>query len=353
VLLRSPINLDFADWAVVARKDNTGFGRCAADVRRVLGIGFHFVCPSDRIEGRPPEGDDEFWLRPDWSEQQLAALLSRVKGILFFETYGTWHPALLKVAKALGVKTVCIPTWEWFRGEDPTWKLCDLFACPTKFTLDIVTSFGWQQARYIPWTLDIKRFPAREIAGPARLFIHNAGLVDRDDRKGTRDAIRAFIGVKRDDIRMIVRMQQTVPLPAIDSRIDVQVGDIADPEDLYKVGDVAIQPSKMEGIGLMVVEPVSSGMPVIATNYPPMNEFVRQPEMLTKLKWFRRKAHATNWVKQAHLRLPRISDLSRQIHWCADNDMAPISVANRRFAEATFDPSGLRDRWAQCLGSIS
>ena len=122
-------------------------------------------------------------------EEELAGLLKKVKGILFFETYGTWHPSLLKVARALAVKTVCIPTWEWFRGEDPMWNLCDLFACPTRFTLGIVTGYGWKRARYVPWPLDLDRFPARVITGPARLFIHNAGLVDRDDRKGTRDAI--------------------------------------------------------------------------------------------------------------------------------------------------------------------
>jgi glycosyltransferase involved in cell wall biosynthesis len=346
------MTFDFAPWGVVARKDNTGFGRGAADLRRVLGLGCQFVCPSDRIEGTPPEGDDEFWLRADCSEEELTQLLRKVKGILFFETYGTWHPALLKVAKALGVKTVCIPTWEWFRGEDPMWKLCDLFACPTKFTVGIVTGYGWERARYVPWPLDIDRFPARAIAGPARLFIHNAGLVDRDDRKGTRDAIRAFAAVKRDDLRLIVRMQKEVALPRLDSRIEVRVGDLARPTDLYAIGDVAIQPSKMEGIGFMVIEPVASGIPVIAIDYPPMNEFVRQPEMLTRLKWFKRKAHANHWVKHAHLRLARISDLTRKIEWCAANDMAPISAANRRFAEATLNPAGLRREWAQWLSAL-
>jgi glycosyltransferase involved in cell wall biosynthesis len=346
------MTVDFRDWAVVARKDNTGFGRAAADVRNVLGLGRHFVCPSDRIEGRPPEGNDEFWLRADFSEEELAALLSKVKGILFFETYGTWHPLLLTVAKKLGVKTVCIPTWEWFRGDDPMWKLCDLFACPTKFTLSVMTHYRWEQARYIPWTLDLGRFPPRAIKGPARLFIHNAGLVDRDDRKGTRDAIRAFMQVKRDDVRLIVRMQEEAPLPRVDSRVEIRVGDIPNPADLYGVGDVAIQPSKMEGIGFMVIEPVCSGIPVITLNYPPMNEFVRQPEMLTKLRWFRRRAHANNWVKHSHLRLPRIYDLARRIRWCAETDMAPIGAENRRFAEGTFDPSQLRRTWAQCLGAI-
>jgi glycosyltransferase involved in cell wall biosynthesis len=343
---------DFSQWAVVARKDNTGFGRQAEDVRQVLGLGFHFVCPSDRIEGKALAGSDEFWLRPDISEDELAALLNKVKGILFFETYGTWHPALLKVAKKLGVKTVCIPTWEWFRGEDPMWQLCDFFACPTQFTVGIVKRYGWQNARYLPWTLDLRRFPARTVSGSARLFVHNAGLVDHDDRKGTRDAINAFRRVQRDDIRLVVRMQKAAPMPSLDSRIDIQVGNLSRPEDLYASGDVAIQPSKMEGIGFMVVEPACSGVPVITNNYPPMNEFVRQPEMLAKLKWFKRTAFASQWVKQAHLRLANISDLARKIEWCAGHDLAAISAANRRMAETMFDPGTLRRQWASLLGSL-
>jgi len=343
---------DFSDWAVVARKDNTGFGRQAQDARKVLQVGFHFVCPSDRIEGEPPVGDDEFWLRDDLSEDDLAALLGKVKGIIFFETYTTWHRSLLRVCKKLGVKSVCVPNWEWFRGDDPMWNLCDFFACPTQFTEKIVRSYGWKNARYIPWAFDISRFPMRIISGPARLFIHNAGLVDPDDRKGTRDVIRAFTRVSRSDLRLIVRMQKEAPLPKIDSRIDVRVGNLKTPEELYKTGDVAVQPSKMEGVGFMVIEPFSVGLPVITTNYPPMNEFVRQPEMLANLKWFKRKAFPSHWVKHTHLRLPRISDLARRIAWCAENDLGPISMQNRQAAERLFNPQRLRQIWADMLRAL-
>jgi glycosyltransferase involved in cell wall biosynthesis len=340
---------DFSEWAVLARKDDTGFGRQAADIRNVLGVGHHFVIPSDRMPGRPPQGLDEACLRPDFSEDQLADLLNTVKGIIFFERYETSHPALLKVARKLGVKSVCVPNWEWFNGEDLTWELCDFFACPTRFTVNIVQGYGWRRSKYVPWTLDLGRFSQRKIQGNARLFIHNAGLVDRDDRKGTQDAIGAFMKARRGDIRLIVRMQKEVPLPRIDSRVEVRIGNLQRPEELYEMGDVAIQPSKMEGIGFMVIEPLCVGLPVITTNYPPMNEFVRQPEMLAKLKWFKRKAYASAWVKHAHLRLAQISDLARKIQWCADNDLATISCENRRFAETLFDPKQLRQVWAECI----
>lgn len=232
------------------------------------------------------------------------------------------------------------------------WKLCDLFACPTRFTVEVVESYGWRNACYVPWALDLRRFPARTVESRARLFIHNAGLVDRDDRKGTRDAIIAFKKVKGDDLRLIVRMQKEVLLPPLDNRIEVRVGNLARPEDLYTTGDVAIQPSKMEGIGFMVIEPVCSGIPVITINYPPMNEFVQQPEMLAKLKWFKRRAFAGGWVKHAHLRLAQISDLAKRIRWCTENDMSPISLANRRLAEATFDAVLLRRQWSEALAPL-
>ena len=347
------MSFDFAEWAIVARKDDTGFGRAAADARKVLGLGLYFVCPSDRIEGRPPEGEDEFWLHPDISKTELGALLSKAKGILFFEAYTTWHRELLTVAKDLGVKTVCIPMWEWFWGHDPMWQLCDLFACPTRFTVGVVKGgFGWNQTEYVPWPLDLSRFQPREVTGPARLFIHNAGLVDHDDRKGTGDTIRAFSKVRRKDIRLLVRMQKPAELPDIDSRIEVRIGNLENAEQLYEVGDVAIQPSKMEGIGFMVIEPLCVGLPVLTVDYPPMNEFVGQPEMLSRPKWFKRKAYATNWNKQSHLRPVRVSELAGKIVWCCENEMGGISRANRKLAEIIFDPAHLRNVWAKCLQKL-
>ena len=161
----------------------------------------------------------------------------------------------------------------------------------------------------------------RSVAGPARIFVHNAGLVDPDDRKGTRDTIESFLRTRRKDIRLIVRIQKEAPLPEMDERIDVQVGNVQNHADLYRNVDVAIQPSKMEGIGFMILEAVCAGLPVITTDYPPMNEYVLQPELRVRTHWWKRKAFPTAWVNHAHLRLPRRADLVRCMEWCADQDM--------------------------------
>lgn len=344
--------LDFSRWAVVAHKDDTGFGRQAADLRAVIGIGHHLVIPSERLVDKPLHAPGEVRLDPKDPDDRVRALLSGLQGIIFFER-NRWHPALLPIASDLGVRTVCCPNWEWFNGKDPLWGYCDLFVCTSKFALEVVRMYGWRNTVHIgPWPLDLAQFPARSIIGPARLFVHNAGLVDPSDRKGTFDTIEAFKKVRRPDIRLIVRMQKEVPLPKLDSRIEVRIGNLEQATELYTEGDVAIQPSKMEGNGFMVLEPLCCGMPVITLDYPPMNEYVLQSEMRVRKQWFKRRAYPTPWVKHAHLRLPQISDLARKIEWCAEHNLGPIASANRRWAEQHFAPDHVRKVWRDALGPL-
>jgi glycosyltransferase involved in cell wall biosynthesis len=108
----------------------------------------------------------------------------------------------------------------------------------------------------------------------------------------------------------------------------------------------------MEGIGFMVLEPVCSGLPVITTNYPPMNEYVQQADLRCRTKWFKRTAFATKWIPHAHLKPPSIRDLTRRMEWAAETDMTPISMYNRKWAEASFEPRLLRETWFEYLDQI-
>jgi glycosyltransferase involved in cell wall biosynthesis len=105
----------------------------------------------------------------------------------------------------------------------------------------------------------------------------------------------------------------------------------------------------MEGIGFMVLEPACAGLPVITTDYPPMNEFIQQPELRCRPRWRKRKAYASQWIRQAHLKLPNIRDLVRRMEWAASTDLVAISTANRCWAESTFNPEALQAAWAKAL----
>jgi glycosyltransferase involved in cell wall biosynthesis len=342
---------DFSKWAVVAHKDDTGFGRQAEDMRAVLGIPKQIVIPSERLADKALDPSCEIMLAPAASKEEVRNALAGLQGVVFYERH-SWHPLLLPVARELGVRTVCVPNWEWFNGRDTNWDYCDLFVTSSNFALDVVRRQGRKNVVHLPWTLDIARFPGRIVRGCGRVFIHNAGLVDPDDRKSTADTICAFKKVKREDIRLIVRLQRGAKLPSLDERITLEVGNLPNPATLYATGDVAIQPSKMEGNGFMVLEPVCSGLPVITLDYPPMSEFVRQPEMLARKRWFKRRAFSTTWVKHAHLRLPDVNDLARRIEWCASNDLTNISQSNRAWAEQNFEREAVQRQWSEAIGKL-
>ena len=341
--------LDLTKWAIVAHKDDSCFGRMAEDIRAVLGIGVHLVIPSERLWDKPLDpAVNEILLDPKTPKEKGRVILKGLQGIIVIERH-SWHPDLLALAKESGVKVVCVPIWEWFKGKDKEWRYCDIFICPNEQALRIVRKYGYDNSAYLPWTIDIARFKKRTVEGPARLFFHNAGLVNPDDRKATRDVIKAFKMVDKQDIRLTVRMQKEADMPELDARINVEVGNLENPAALYRTGDVAIQPSKLEGLGFMILEPLISGIPTITTDHPPMNEYVRQKEMLVRTKWFKHKAFPSSWVKHAYLKLPDTADLARKIAWCAEHDLAAISAANRAWADEVFDPDNIKMKWQDAI----
>lgn len=343
------MSFDFSRWAVVAYNDDTGLGRMAQDAKAVLGVR-QLVAPSNRLSTKPLETGRDTLLRPGATEAELAAMLEGLQGLILLEK-PDWHPALLAAAKVRGMKLAVVPMWEWFRGADQMWNQVDVILCPSEICQQIVRSYGWKQTRLITWALDLARFPAREVRGTAKVFFHNAGLVDDDDRKGTCDTIRAFRRLRRADVRLIVRMQKEAGLPEIDERIEVRIGNLADPAALYAEGDVAVQPSKMEGLGFMVLEPACCGVPTITTDAPPMSDYVAQPALRARKRWFRRAGFPARaaGIRHAQMRLPDERDLARRMNWCTEHDLATISRENRARAERMFAAARLRDEWTRAL----
>ena len=64
---------------------------------------------------------------------------------------------------------------------------------------------------------------------------------------------------------------QTNDLPPMPGNVEVRPA-MNSNEDLYRDGDVCIQPSRWEGLGLPLLECQAAGMPMITIDAPPMNE---------------------------------------------------------------------------------
>jgi glycosyltransferase involved in cell wall biosynthesis len=342
--------VDPSRWAIIGFKDETGLGRMSADLRALLaGIRF-FALPSRRMAGRALDPDESAF-DPAASEADLERMLSGLVGVIFFEAIP--HPALLSIAQRLRIATVCVPMWEWFNPAEKSWPLCSRFICPNEMCRRVLGRLGFHKTSVLPWPINLDALPQREITGPARTFVHNAGLFEPDDRKGTQLTIEAFERVKLPDLRLIVRSQNTLPFASDDRRIELRPGNLAHHADLYADGDAVIQPSKAEGLGFGILEALASGMPVITTDYPPMNEAVCERPFLATTRWGRQPAHQTRYIAHAHFKTPRVGSLARRIAWCASHDMAPYSASARLRGRETFDRKRLRRLWMNELEAVT
>ena len=337
---------DLNRWALIGYKDETGLGRMSQDLRALLPSLRFIVQPSERIQGHALE-EGETALDPGCSAESLEALLFGLEGVIFFEKIP--HPALLDVSENLGIATVCVPMWEWFNPFNPDWKRCSHFVCPNLFAQGLLRKLGFKNLSLLPWPINLELLPARSIRGPARTFVHNAGLYEPDDRKSTRETIAAFQKVKGTELRLIVRVQNGLDFPINDSRIEVRQGNLVEHQELYSEGDVIIQASKAEGLGFGILEAIASGIPVITTNYPPMNESALERSLLVTPRFGKYPCHQSSYIPHAHFKLPRLGNLVKRIEWCAHHDLQAVSRANRAWAEKQFHRETLAHRWESVL----
>ncbi|MCJ7508023.1 MAG: glycosyltransferase, partial [candidate division Zixibacteria bacterium] len=115
-------------------------------------------------------------------------------------------------------------------------------------------------------------------------FFHNAGWLGINFRKMTPAVILAFDAISKMDSSLSLLVHSQVELEKLpdfvvkivenNPQIDFRVETVPAP-GLYHLGKIYVYPTKLEGLGLTVVEALSCGLPVITTDAPPMNEFVR------------------------------------------------------------------------------
>ena len=197
--------------------------------------------------------------------------------VIFNEEYD-W--GLVQFAKSTGVKVL---TYLDYYKED--WKrsmsLYDAVLCSTLRTYNLVKDYC--NAHYISWAVDSDLFQPQE-SDEKFTFFHNAGWLGINYRKMTPAAILAFDAISRHfpDITLLVHAQapldklpaEVVRIVKENPRITYHVVTVPAP-GLYHKGRILLFPSKLEGLGLPLMEAFACGLPAIATAAPPMNEFVK------------------------------------------------------------------------------
>jgi|SaaInl0LU_22_DNA_1037365.scaffolds.fasta_scaffold00234_10 1,2-diacylglycerol 3-alpha-glucosyltransferase len=202
--------------------------------------------------------------------------------VVFFNEQHLWAPVLL--CNKLKVKTGSYI--DYYTDETVLFfGVFDFLVCNTKRHRSV---FHWHpNVFYIPWGTDVHVFNSsqRKIENPNYLtFFHSAGM--NPYRKGTDSVVKAFKNIKDKSAKLVLHTQvniftffpelkEAVQSLFNENRLEIIEKTVSAP-GLYYLGDVYVYPTRLEGIGLTIAEASACGMPVITTNEPPMNEFVKE-----------------------------------------------------------------------------
>ena len=204
--------------------------------------------------------------------------------IVFFNEQHWWTPVLL--CNQLGIKTGSYIDY-YTKETVPFFKSYDFLICNTERHYEV---FSWHpQCFFIPWGTDVDIFKpqitASDNANEIRFF-HSAGF--NPYRKGTDFLIKAFDKINTLNARLIIHTQVDLKIyfPELDSiiekliqsnKLEILTKTVTAP-GLYHLGNIYVYPSRLDGIGLTMSEALACGLPLIASDCPPMNEFIVEEE---------------------------------------------------------------------------
>lgn len=202
---------------------------------------------------------------------------------IIFNEQHEWEPVL--AADKMGV---IIGSYIDYYKKDtvPFFKIYDFLLCNTQRHYSVFKDFF--QSTYIPWGTDIDLFTVNKTIKIEEIetisFFHSAGM--NPLRKGTDLILKAVHLLLNENFQLIIHSQVDLFtfFPELTSILKellksgkVKIIDKTIPAPgLYHLFDVYLYPSRLEGIGLTVPEAISCGLPTIATNQAPMNEFVKK-----------------------------------------------------------------------------
>jgi glycosyltransferase involved in cell wall biosynthesis len=218
----------------------------------------------------------------DWNidpERFKAWILGNRLDAVIFNEYNQWWDDkvyLNKIAKSLGVKTYAWLALERFNPDQA--NDYDRLIASTVSYQRFFRGLKIRNFTYLPFSIDFKEFPViPKTKNEKFTFFHSAGYGGVQDRKNTQEVYKAFRLMNNPNTRLIIASQKPINLESCPDDIVLINKDLSREEllKLYREADVTVMPTKWESIGIPILESLASGTPVITTDNPPMNEFIK------------------------------------------------------------------------------
>jgi glycosyltransferase involved in cell wall biosynthesis len=241
--------------------------------------------------------------------------------------------------------------WDWFSGEAKhadMWKGARLLA-PNVMCKEELSRLYKLDSIHLPVPVDTERLVFRERA-TAETFVSIYGYGGMQNRRSIQEVVEAWKLMGQQPPKLIIKAQKpveefTVKGVTPSRMIEVQLGNLPEPADLYATGDVALQPSRYEGVGVSLIEAQACGMPVIAVDAPPMNEIA--PDLKVQVA----KVDCVSLMgKTIASYIPAASHIASVVGSIRGKDIKELSKRARERAVSQFSWSVLRQRWMDVLG---
>jgi len=136
-----------------------------------------------------------------------------------------------------------------------------------------------------------------------------------------------------------------------DKRITYRIATVPAP-GIYDLGRILLFPTKLEGLGLPLLEGLSMGLPAIATDAPPMNEFIEDNYngLLVRVAKTQIRADGVgfpeNLINQGHL--------VERMRWLASRPetIDRMALSARSYAEDQLNLPRFQERVRACFDEV-
>lgn len=276
---------------------------------------------------------------------EMSAFLDRYRP----DTILTWEgPGSIQFPglwRSRGIRWVNVVHWDWF---DPAqmdfWHDAQLVA-PTRACQDELKQKYGLSSTYLPVPVDTDRFVFHRRTRAER-FISVYGHGGAFDRRSLPELFLSWSEIPEPPPLTIYAQVQP---PELDrymppSSVTVRVSNLAEPEDLYREGDVAVQLSRYEGIGLAFLEAMACGLPVVTVNARPMNEVA--PELTIQVE---QTIPVRLAGKELLSYMPSIMGTRELIEYLKGRPIGEISDRVRQRVEKEYSWKALRQEWLKML----
>lgn len=329
---------------LVGWPSETGLGMEIRDAMRYLPVTSVFLM--NHI-GKPMA---EEWKKKTVGEYDLVKKMSawvesaQIDTVLTWELPGQWE--FPDVWRRHNVRWNCLVHWDWFSPKQmPAWRTARLLAPFPLAQVGLKLLYGLD-SHVLQVPVDLERLPFRNRTRAER-FVTVYGMGGPNDRRSIRAIVEAWRLLGKEAPPLLINAQKKpdeiegVELP---KSVKLVVGLAARASDLYMDSDVAIMPSKYEGVGLSLIEAQACGLPVITSNMEPMRSIA--PE------WLVEGTSGDIEIMEGHkiaTSAATAQGIAERVKEIAYSDIKEASFRARKRVETLYSWNALKDTWIKAL----